>query len=138
MRPPPTPQSILSRLVDATNAHDLDALAGCFAENYRNETPVHPGRGFSGHDQVRRNWQQIFEAVPDVHATVLSTAVEGDAIWSEWAMSGTRGDGSPHRMAGVIIFGVRGDEIASARFYLEPLDDRPGGADDAVRAVVRT
>jgi len=134
----PTPQSVISRLVDATNAHDLDALAGCFAPDYRNETPAHPARGFSGREQVRRNWQQIFAAVPDVAATVVSSVVEGDAVWSEWAMSGTRSDGSAHRMAGVIIFGVRGAEIASARFYLEPLDEGGGGVDDAVRRATRT
>jgi ketosteroid isomerase-like protein len=134
---PPAPLRVISRLVDATNAHDLDALAGCFASDYRNETPAHPARGFTGREQVRRNWQQIFAAVPDVEATVVSTAVDGDAVWSEWAMAGTRADGSTHRMAGVMIFGVRGAEIASARFYLEPLDEDGGGVDDAVRQVTR-
>ena len=38
-------------------------------------------------------------------------------------------------MAGVIIFGVRGPEIASARFYLEPLDEGAAGVDDAIRDV---
>src|SRR6478735_10286292 len=102
----PTPQSVISRLVDATNAHDLDALAGCFAPDYRNETPAHPARGFSGREQVRRNWQQIFAAVPDLHAVVLRSAVAGDTVWSEWEMSGTRRDGTAHLMRGVILFGV--------------------------------
>ncbi len=87
---------------------------------------------------MRRNWQQIFAAVPDVAATVRSTAVDGDAVWSEWAMSGTRADGSAHRMAGVIIFGVSGPEISSARFYLEPLDEGVGGVDQAIRDATRS
>jgi ketosteroid isomerase-like protein len=135
---PSSAGALVERLSRAANAHDLDALAACFAEDYRNDTPVHPARGFQGRAQVRRNWQQIFAAVPDVVATVQSSVVDGDAVWSEWTMSGTRADGSPHRMAGVIIFGVRGPEIASARFYLEPLDEGTGGVDEAVREVTRT
>ncbi len=132
------PELAVRRLLDATNAHDLDALVACFADDYRNETPAHPARGFVGRDQVRSNWQHIFSAVPDLEAAVARLAVDGDIVWSEWAMSGTRPDGSGHRMAGVIIFGVRDDEIASARFYLEPVDEGVSGVDEAVRTVTRT
>ena len=90
----------------ATNAHDLDALVACFAEDYENETPVHPGRGFRGRDQVRRNWEQIFAFVPDVRAEVIRSVVDGETVWTEWEMTGTRRDGSAHHMRGVIIFGV--------------------------------
>src|ERR1700712_2901890 len=48
--------SVLERLLRAVNDHDLEALVSCFAEDYANETPVHPQRGFRGNDQVRRNW----------------------------------------------------------------------------------
>ena len=61
-------RQMVERLVAATNAHDLDALVACFDEDYENETPVHPGRGFRGRDQVRTNWEQIFAFVPDVRA----------------------------------------------------------------------
>lgn len=39
---------------------------------------AHPERGFTGRDQVRRNWEQIFAAVPDVTAEVVRIAVDGD------------------------------------------------------------
>jgi ketosteroid isomerase-like protein len=126
-------RSMVERLERATNAHDLDALVACFGEDYENETPVHPGRGFRGRGQVRRNWEQIFTFVPDVRAQVISSVVDGDTVWSEWEMQGTRLDGSPHRMRGVIIFGVAGEMASWARFYLEPVDDQPGDADQAVR-----
>jgi len=138
MDPHPRPESVIDRLVEVTNAHDLEGLVGCFAPAYVNETPAHPARGFSGRDQVRRNWEQIFAAVPDVVATVRSSVVDDDAVWSEWTMSGTRADGSRHRMAGVIIFRVSGSEICSARFYLEPLDDGGAGVDEAIREATRT
>src|SRR4029078_6209893 len=122
----------LARLEGATNAHDVNAGVACFAADYRNETPAHPERGFTGREQVRRNWEQIFAAIPNIHAKVLRSAVRGGAVWSEWEHRGTRHDGSTHLMRGVIIFGL-GDELLTwARFYLEPVQEGGGNVDAAV------
>jgi ketosteroid isomerase-like protein len=129
---PSSAGALVERLSRATNAHDLDALAACFAEDYRNDTPVHPARGFQGRAQVRQNWQQIFAAVPDITATVRWVADE-HTVWSEWEMAGTRLDGSPHLMRGVVIFGEAHGQATWARFYLEPVDSGTGGVDAAVR-----
>jgi ketosteroid isomerase-like protein len=128
--------TVVERLRAATNAHDLDAIVDCFAETYRNETPAHPARGFSGRAQVRSNWQQIMAAVPDVTAEVVRVTADDDVIWSEWEMRGTRRDGHPHMMRGVIIFGVADDRATWARFYLEPVDEGADGADAAVQRIV--
>lgn len=130
------PAAIVQRLRQATNDHDLDALAGCFAVDYRNETPAHPERSFVGRDQVRKNWTQIFAAVPDVRAEVLRCVEDGDTAWSEWEHRGTRPDGSAHVMRGVVIFGVEGGLASWARFYLEPVQDHSGGVDEAVHSQV--
>jgi len=130
------PLGTVERLVLATNQHDLDALAACFAEDYENETPVHPTRGFSGRSQVRRNWEQIFAFVPDVTTQITRATVDGGTVWSEWEMRGTRRDGTAHHMRGVILFGVGGDLVRWARFYLEPVDTTDATVDDAVREQV--
>ena len=129
-------RSWLDRLLAATNDHDLDELVSCFADGYRNETPAHPARGFTGAEQVRRNWEQIFAFVPDVRAEVTAIAMSGTSVWTEWDMRGTRRDGTSHRMAGVVIFEVVDDLATSARFYLEPVDDAAATVDDAVRQQV--
>ena len=119
--------ALLERLAAVTNDRDLEAIVGCFAPDYRNETPAHPAQGFTGREQVRRNWEQIFALMPDITATVLRSACDGDMVWSEWQMAGTRPDGTAMQMAGVVIFGVRGGQFAWARFYLEPV--QAGGPD---------
>ena len=129
------PGAMVDRLCQAANHHDLDALAGCFALDYRNETPVHPARGFVGRAQVRKNWEQIFAAVPDIAAHVRWIA-EGHEAWSEWEMRGTRRDGSPHLMRGVVIFGVDQGQASWARFYLEPVQEGGGGVDEALHRTV--
>ncbi len=130
------PQQMVDRLLQATNDHDLEALVACFAEDYENETPVHPARGFRGRAQVRRNWEQIFAFVPDLRAEVIRTAVDDDVIWTEWEMTGTRRDDSAHCTRGTVIFGVDRGVAQWARFYLEPVDLRAGTVDDAVREQV--
>ncbi|MEO7980380.1 MAG: nuclear transport factor 2 family protein [Sporichthyaceae bacterium] len=125
------------RLRDATNSRDVAEVVACFAEDYANQTPAHPARGFTGRGQVRRNWSQIFAALPDHTATLVASAQQGDTVWTEWEMRGTRADGTPHRMCGPIIFTVRDGLACAARFYLEPVDDPTAVSADAEVAVER-
>lgn len=133
MHAPPEP---LARLTAAIHRRDLDAIAGCFAEDYRNETPAHPSRGFTGRAQVRRNWEQILSAVADLEARVERWVRDGDVVWTEWTQSGSRADGAPFDMCGVVLFVLAGEEIAAARFYLEPVLRDDDGIDAAVRGHV--
>jgi ketosteroid isomerase-like protein len=127
-------RAVVERLLKATNEHDLDALVDCFSSDYVNETPAHPLRAFTGNEQVGINWRQIFAAVPDLVAEVTAQSEDGDTAWTEWQMSGARGDGTRHLMRGVIIFTVLDDRIRAARFYLEPVETSTGDVNAAVRA----
>jgi ketosteroid isomerase-like protein len=124
--------AVSTRLRDAMNAHDLAAFLDCFHEDYRSEQPVHPGRGFGGREQVRANWSAIFAGVKDFAAELLGHCEDGSQEWSEWRWRGTRPDGSPLDMAGVIVFGVREDRIAWGRLYVEPVQTGEETIDQAV------
>jgi hypothetical protein len=132
------PMTILKRLVAAMNAHDLEAMVSCFADDYVNETPIHPLRGFRGNEQVRKNYSQIFANVPDLHACVPRSAVDGDTLWTEWDISGTRLDATAFLVRGVVILGIKGNAIASARFYLDSVEETSGDVNTHVRQVVAT
>ena len=125
--------AIADRLRDAVNRHDLDALVRCFAPDFVNETPVHPARSFRGREQVGKNWAQIFAAVPDLEAEMVGSVSQGNSVWTEWEMRGTRVDGGRHLMRGVSVFEVAEDSFASVRFYLEPVEQTGVGIDAAVR-----
>jgi hypothetical protein len=129
-------RSTVDRLLRAVNAHDLDALVACFSDDYVNDTPAHPLRGFLGAQQVRRNWTQLFAGVPDLRARLLRTSVEAETVWSEWEMAGTRRDGMPHLICGVVIFGVGHGRLTWARFYLEPVEQASGDVDAAIQRAV--
>ena len=130
------PSAVVQRLRAVTNAHDLDAIVACFASEYRNETPAHPARSFVGNEQVRRNWTQILAAIPDISTEILASAASGTMVWTEWEHRGTRPDGTAHLMRGVVVFGVSDGLIASARFFLEPVEEASGDVDAAVRRQV--
>ena len=133
----PDMPEVVARLVSATNDHDIDAVVECFSEDYVNETPAHPQRGFRGREQVRANWTLIFVGVPDITARVVASIVDGATAWTEWEMVGTRCNGTRHAMAGVIIFGVAEGLITSARFYLEPVEQTSGDVNAAVQRAVK-
>ena len=128
--------SVVTRLRDAMNEHDLEALVDVFDPDFVSETPAHPQRTFRGADQVRRNWEQIFAGVPDLKAELLDAVVEGDTVWSEWDWHGTRRNGAPHRMRGVTIQRVKDARAVSVRFYMEPVDDGGPAAGEAVRQIL--
>lgn len=125
------------RIRAAVNAHDLDALVSLFEVDYRNETPAHPARGFTGAEQVRRNWTQILGSVADLRVELVrGTTSQDGAEWAEWSWAGTRADGAPFRMAGVTILGGQAERVGWARFYLEPVEEAGHAVDAAVRDAV--
>jgi ketosteroid isomerase-like protein len=132
------PLATIDRLLEATNRHDLEQVVSCFADDYVLTSPVHPQRSFSGREQVRRNWTQIFAAVPDISTRILRSAVDGETVWTEWEMSGTRRDGAAHLMRGVFIFGVKSGRIGWGRMFLEPVEEAGGDMDAAVRNQLQT
>ena len=111
-------------------------MVGCFAADFVNETPAHPARSFRGRQQVRKNWAQIFAAVPNLEADMVDSAIRCDTVWTEWEMRGTRLDGAPHLLRGVSIFKVANDALASVRFYLEPVEQAGVGVDAAVQSAL--
>ena len=116
------PLATIQRLLQATNARDVERIAACFADDYVLASPAHPARSFRGKEQVRSNWTRMLAGVPDLEARLLRSAAEGDTVWTEWEMSGTRRDGAAHQMVGVFIFGVGGGLIRWGRMFLEPVE----------------
>lgn len=105
----------------ATNQHDLDALAACFAPDYQSEFPTHPERVVGGREQLRKNWTQIFAAVPDLRSTLVRSAVAGATVWAEWEWAGTLTSGAPFLQRGVTIHEVDQGMTQWVRLYMEPV-----------------
>jgi hypothetical protein len=112
---------ISERLAAAMNAHDLDAFVALFAPDYDSAQPAHPDRAFTGSEQVRANWSEVFAGVPDFHAELLRTTADGSTEWSEWHWTGTGLE-----MSGVTVMGIRDEKIAWGRLYMEHVEHGEG------------
>ena len=126
---------VMGRLVVAVNAHDLDAAAGLFHEDYRSEQPAHPGRAFVGRAQMRANWEAMFAGIPDFHAEICRSVQDGDTTWAELRWSGTRSDGQAFEVRGVTLFEIADGQIVAGRLYLEDVERDAADIEQAVEAL---
>ena len=135
MDPTRSPSQVLSDLVAATNAHDLDGLVDCFATDYVLTDPAHPARSFVGSAQVRKNWGTLFAAMPDLRFELQQHVVTDDGFWMEGAQSGTRPDGAVMHAQMVFLAVVAAGCVTRAHIYVVPVE--PGGPDiNAVMAAM--
>jgi limonene-1,2-epoxide hydrolase len=137
-RPVGDPRALLDKLTAAQNAHKLEAMLACFHEEYRSEQPLFPARTFQGVDQVRANWSAVLEGIPDFHAQILRSAVDGDTIFLEIHWTGTRANGTPLDERGVLIMGIREDRIGWGRLYVDDVEHEGADIDAAVRRMAGT
>ena len=126
---------VIDRLAVAMNAHDLDAAAGFFHEDYRSEQPAHPGRAFAGRAQMLANWEAMLAGIPDFCAEICRSVQDGDTTWTEWRWSGTRSDGQAFEMRGVTLFEVTDDRVVAGRLYMEEAERDAVGIEQTVEAL---
>jgi predicted SnoaL-like aldol condensation-catalyzing enzyme len=74
-----TPETVVRRMYQAANNHDLTAIDEIFAPGFRS----HP-MGTTGRDPIRRAWRQIMERYPDLRLEPLEMITDGDrvAVWT--------------------------------------------------------
>lgn len=117
------PMAVVTNFVNACNRHDSEGVSSCLHPDFDSIQPMYPSRNFRGADQVRRNWQAIFDAEPGFRLTVLRSAATGDTVWLE-----LHGAGRDAEVAGVFVMGIQGDRIRWARIYSALVEDAPAAA----------
>jgi ketosteroid isomerase-like protein len=103
MPPMPLTSETLKAVLDAFNAHDLDAIMDFFADDCSFDMPRGPdpwGQRFRGKTAVRQALASRFQGLPDVHYGEDRHWVSGDLGVSEWLLTGTTLDGRQIRVRG--------------------------------------
>ena len=111
---------MLERLLDAFNAHDLDAVMSFFVDDCVMEMPRGPdpwGRRSEGRDRVREGLADRFAGIPDVHYGEHRHWVSGSRGCSEWLLTGTTTEGRKIGVRGCDLFEFRGDKITRKDSY---------------------
>ena len=97
----------LQALLDAFNAHDVDAIMEFFTEDCVFDTPRGPapgGRRLIGKEQVRAGFQARFDGIPDIEYGDDRHWTSGDRGVSEWTIRGTQANGEPIEVRGCDLF----------------------------------
>ena len=100
----------LKAILNAFNAHDLDAIMEYFADDCSFDMPRGPeswGQRFIGKAAVRAGLATRFEGLPDVHYGEDRHWVSGDRGSSEWLLTGTTRDGRRIRVRGCDLWEFR-------------------------------
>ena len=93
----------LKAILDAFNAHDLDAIMEFFADDCSFDMPRGPepwGQRFTGRAAVRDALAMRFAGLPDVHYGDDRHWVAGNMGVSEWLLTGTTSKGRAVRVRG--------------------------------------
>lgn len=98
----------------------------CFDTAYIDEAPARRGESVHGQNAVRQNFEKLLRDLPDLTARISRTVSDGDEVWMEWGMRGTRRDGTILEFVGVNIFQVQDGRFRSGRIYTEIVRDAGG------------
>lgn len=113
--------SILERVLDAFNRHDLDEIMSYFADDCTFDTPRGPdpwGRRMTGKAQVREGLASRFAGIPNVHYGDARHWVCGDEFGvSEWLLTGVTAAGDPVAVRGCDHFTFRAGKIIRKDSY---------------------
>jgi ketosteroid isomerase-like protein len=115
----------LEDVIDAFNAHDVDAVMSFFTEDCVLDMPRGPGPGgrrLVGREQVREGIQSRFDGIPDVHYGDASHWVCGDRGVSEWTLSGTQRTGERIEVRGCDLFHFADGRISRKDSYWKIVD----------------
>jgi ketosteroid isomerase-like protein len=115
-------RSMLGELTDAFNAHDLDRIMACFADNCvlempRGEKPW--GARFEGKETVRAALATRFAGLPDVHYADARHFVDAEANTgiSQWLLTGTTPEGTRKEVRGCDFYTFRDGKVTRKDSY---------------------
>jgi ketosteroid isomerase-like protein len=123
----------LERLLDAFNAHDIDAVMGFFADDCILEMPRGPdpwGRRLEGRQRVREALASRFAGIPDVHYGEDRHWLAGDRGCSEWLLTGTSAEGERIAVRGCDLFEFRDGKIVRKDSYWKIVEGERLDGDD--------
>lgn len=107
-----SPEAVVQLQLEAYNAGDLDAFAATYAPDIR--IYDHPDRLLmSGIDQLRERYGALFDAAPELHASIDRRIVRGMFVIDHETVTG-RPDGG--MIEAVAIYEVRSGRIQNVWF----------------------
>lgn len=113
-------KAFLQSFADAFNAHDIKAIMTHMTDDCIFKASAGPdfeGEKFSGQEDVKKAFENVFTTFPDAHWGNLEHFISGDRGFSEWIFTGTKSDGTRVEVTGCDLFTFRDGKIAVKNSY---------------------
>lgn len=113
-------EDFLQSFADAFNAHDIKAIMSHMTDDCVFEASAGPdadGQKFSGQEQVKRAFEDVFTTFPDAHWGNARHFISGDRGFSEWIFTGTKKDGTRVEVTGCDLFTFENGKIKIKNSY---------------------
>ncbi len=110
----------LQSFADAFNAHDVNAIMAHMTEDCVFEASAGPdvnGEKFTGQEQVKQAFIQVFTSFPDAHWGNPTHFISGNRGFTEWVFTGTKSDGTKVAVTGCDLFTFKDGKIAVKNSY---------------------
>ncbi len=110
----------LQSFADAFNAHDIKAVMSHMTVDCVFEASAGPdadGEKFTGQEQVKKAFENVFASFPDARWNNPRHFVESDRGFSEWTFTGTKSDGTRVEVTGCDLFTFKDGKIAIKNSY---------------------
>ena len=107
-------EKFLQSFADAFNAHDVNAIMLHMTDDCVFEASAGPdsnGEKFTGQDQVRKAFENVFKIFPDAQWANSKHSISGERGFSEWVFTGTKIDGTKVEVTGCDLFTFRNGKI---------------------------
>ena len=112
--------AILDGFANAFNAHDVDLILSYMTDDCVFKASAGPdvdGEKFSGKEDVKKAFEDVFRTFPDAHWGNVQHFISGERAVSEWTFTGTKPDGSKVEVLGCDLFTFRDGKIAIKNSY---------------------
>ena len=113
-------------ILDAFNAHDLDAIMEFFADDCFLDMPRGPepwGQRFAGKAAVRQGLATRFNGLPDVHYGDDRHWISGNMVFSEWLLTGTTPKGVAVKVRGCDHYEFRDGKVIRKDAYWKIVEE---------------
>jgi len=113
-------KDFLQSFADAFNAHDILAIMSHMTDDCIFEASSGPdsdGEKFTGQEQVKKAFEDVFATFADAHWANPQHFVTGNRGFSEWTFTGTKSDGTKVEVTGCDLFTFRNGKIAVKNSY---------------------
>ncbi len=113
-------ENFLQSFADAFNAHDVKTIMSHMTDDCVFEASAGPnfdGEKFTGQEQVKKAFEEVFKTFPDAHWGSPRHFIAGNRGLSEWIFTGTKSDGTKVEVAGCDLFTFTNGKIAIKNSY---------------------